>query len=112
MGRGSQVPPAPLPLIGGIGDLEPGVSVQHVRSVLDRRGFQPMGTYTEPFAPSSPPASVPRRFVSCTHKPDADPRIALAQRLRAEGWPVDVLDTGHFPMLTMPDRLTAILIEE
>ena len=49
VGHGQRVPPAPLDMIGGIGELEPGVSEQHVDSVLQRRGSHPMGTYTEPF---------------------------------------------------------------
>lgn len=112
VGRGTQVPPAPLHLVGGVGAIEPGVSEQHVESVLDRRGFHPIGTYTEPFpAPGGAPDR-PRRFVSCTHKPAADPLIMLAGRLREQGWQVDEIDTGHFVMLTMPTRLTQILLDE
>jgi hypothetical protein len=38
--------------------------------------------------------------------------MALAEQLRSAGWRVDELDTGHFVMLTMPARLTGILLEE
>lgn len=110
VGHGQRVPSAPLHMIGGVGDLEPGVTQQHVDSVLQRRGSHPMGTYTESFPQPSQPAYPPRVFVSCTQKPPDDPLIALADQLRAEGWPVTQLPAGHFPMVTMPTRLAGILM--
>jgi hypothetical protein len=49
-------------------------------------------------------------FISCTDKPDGDPLLALASRLRAQGWTVHQLATGHFAMVTMPQALTRLLL--
>ena len=111
-GDGQRIPPAPVEMVGGIGALEPGVRPEHVHAVLRRRGFQPMGTYTEPF-PSRPDAALlPAMFISCTDKPDGDPLLAVADRVLAQGWTVHQLATGHFAMVTMPQALTLLLAAE
>jgi pimeloyl-ACP methyl ester carboxylesterase len=111
-GGGRRIPPAPVEMVGGIGALEPGVARDHVEAVLARRGFQPIGTYTEPFPVRPNSASPTAAYVSCTDKPAGDPLIALAASLRARGWPVTELPTGHFAMLTMPAALARLLTEQ
>ena len=111
VGGGRRIPPAPVEMVGGVGTLEPGVDREHVDAVLARRGFHPIGTYTEPF-PARPESPIsPALFVSCTDKPPGDPLVALASGLRARGWPVSELPTGHFAMLTMPSALTELLTQ-
>ena len=109
VGGSRRIPPAPVEVVGGVGTLEPGVDREHVDAVLSRRGFHPIGTYTEPF-PARPEFPVPPAlFVSSTDKPPGDPLVALASGLRARGWPVSELPTGHFAMVTMPSALAELL---
>ena len=111
-GGGRRIPPAPVEMVGGIGAVEPGVARDHVEAILARRGFHPIGTYTEPF-PARPNSATPTAsYVSCTDKPAGDPLVALAASLRARGWPVAELPTGHFAMLTMPSALARLLTEQ
>lgn len=110
LGDGWRIPPAPIEMVGGIGALEPGVDPSHVDAVLSRRGPHPIGTYrevmSEPFRHS---AHVPREFPVCTDKPVGDPLVAQAAGLRAAGWDVHEIPTGHFAMLSMPAVVTAAL---
>jgi hypothetical protein len=111
MGGGRTIPPAPVEMLGGVGALEPGVEREHVEAVLARRGFHPIRTYTEPFPARPESSGPPALFVSCTDKPAGDPLGALASGLRARGWPVSELPTGHFAMLTMPSALAELLAQ-
>ena len=109
-GGGRRIPPAPIEVVGGLGQLEPGVDRSTVEQLLTRRGFQPLRSYTEPFPGSGSPGPRPL-FISCTDKPATDPLPVLARRLAEAGWDVRELPTGHFSMLTMPGALTEILVE-
>ena len=111
VGGGHRIPPAPVEMVGGVGALEPGVEREHVEAVLARRGFHPIGTYTEPFPARPESPGPPALFVSCTDKPAGDPLVGLASGLRARGWPVSELPTGHFAMLTMPSALAELLTQ-
>jgi pimeloyl-ACP methyl ester carboxylesterase len=109
-GDGWRVAPVPVTTVGGIGAREDGVDEQRVLAALARRGQQPIGTYRQVLAePFQHSAGVPRRYISCTDKPPGDPLVAMAAALRSAGWRVDELPTGHFAMLTMPERLAALL---
>jgi pimeloyl-ACP methyl ester carboxylesterase len=104
--------PAPIATVGGIGAMEPGVDESQVLTVLERRGPHPIGTYRQVFQePFQRSQAVPRRYISCTDKPSGDPLLMTAAFLRAAGWRVQDLPTGHFAMLTMPSRLAALLAE-
>lgn len=109
-GEGWKLPPLPLAAVGGTGALEDGVDAGTVDAVLRRRGVHPLGTYLEVAEGSwLPDESFPVRYVSCTDKPDGDPVRALGLRLQAEGRDVAEIATGHFAMVTMPRRLTALI---
>lgn len=109
-GDGWRIPPAPVEQLGGIGRREPGVDAEDVEARLALRGAQPIGTYRSiATAPTPAGAALPRRYVSCTDKPPGDPLVDLAARLRADGWTVQDIPTGHFAMLTMPTALAALL---
>jgi hypothetical protein len=58
-------------------------------------------------------AEVSRRYVICTGKPSPmqERLTARARELRESGCTVDELATGHFPMRSMPNALTAILLD-
>jgi len=110
-GCGRYVPPAPIEAVGGMGALEPGVQVEHVNDALQRRASHPLASYREAVPASvAEPVDVPRGFISCTDKPEGDLLLALASGLRASGWDVQDLPTGHFAMLTMPDGLVDCLV--
>jgi pimeloyl-ACP methyl ester carboxylesterase len=111
-GEGWKLPP--LDLVGGVGAVEPGVDAADIERILEeRRGSHPIGTYEEVFTrKGSPLERVARRYIVCTDKPPdvRDRSLALARQLREEGWRVDELPTGHFPMRSMPTALTSLLL--
>jgi pimeloyl-ACP methyl ester carboxylesterase len=113
-GDGWKLPPFPLERVGGIGPVESGVRFADVqRTLLERRGTHPIGSYEEPVTwDAASLAGVARRYVICTGKPPPmrEQLTARARELRESGWLVDELATGHFPMRSMPDALTAILL--
>ena len=113
-GEGWKLPPFPLELVGGIGAVEPGIDAAEIERVLaERRGSHPIGTYDEVFTPKgSSVGHVARHYIVCTDKPldGRDRALALARRLRDDGWRVDELPTGHFAMRIMPNALTSLLL--
>lgn len=113
-GEGWKLPPLDLALAGGIGAVEPGVDAAEIERVLEeRRGSHPIGTYEEAFKGNgSSVERVERHYIVCTDKPPdgRDRSLALARRLREDGWRVDELPTGHFPMRSMPNALTSLLL--
>ncbi len=113
-GDGWKLPPFPLERVGGIGAVESGVDFADVEHTLvERRGLHPIGSYEERVTwDAESLAEVSRRYVICTGKPSPmqERLTARARELRASGCTVDELPTGHFPMRSMPNALTAILL--
>jgi len=113
-GGGWKLPPMPVDGVGGIGSVESGIRVTDVERTLERRGTHPIGTYEERVGwDDSLLAGVSRRYIICTGKPSPmrERFEARVSELRDAGVTVDVLPTGHFPMLTMPNALTALLLK-
>ena len=104
-GEGWRIPPATVEMVGASCP-QPGVDPEHVDAVLARRGPHPIGTYARSWTPS--PARC-ADLLSCTDKAAGTQLLAQAATLRAAGWTVHDIPTGHFPMLSMPDALTALL---
>lgn len=78
-----------------------------------RQTPQPFGVYQDPLMfDAQRIASVPRTFIDCTDP--ALPTIAvMRQRVRSEsGWNVVEMRTGHDPMVSRPEELAKILLEE
>lgn len=78
-----------------------------------RQTPQPFGVYQDPLMfDAQRVASVPRTFIDCTDP--ALPTIAvMRQRVRSEpGWKVVEMRTGHDPMVSRPEELAKILLEE
>lgn len=78
-----------------------------------RQTPQPFGVYRDPLMfDAQRVASVPRTFIDCTDP--ALPTIAvMRQRVRSEpGWKVVEMRTGHDPMVSRPEDLAKILLEE
>ena len=113
-GDACKLPPFPLERVGGIGPVESGVDFTDVeRTLLERRGSHPIGSYEERVTwDATALAEVARRYVICTGKPSPmqERLTARARELRESGCTVDELPTGHFPMRSMPNALTAILV--
>jgi pimeloyl-ACP methyl ester carboxylesterase len=83
------------------------------RDWLHRRHVpHPFGMYREPLEYDAGRwARLPRWFIDCTEP--AWPNIA-AMRLRVReqpGWQVREMKTGHFPMVSRPQALVALLLE-
>jgi pimeloyl-ACP methyl ester carboxylesterase len=113
-GDGWKLPPFPLERVGGIGPVESGVDFADVEhTLLERRGSHPIGSYEERVTwDTASLAEVSRSYVICTGKPSPirERLSARARELRESGCKVDELPTGHFPMRSMPNALTAILL--
>jgi len=102
---------------GGISFPPPDASVFGLtgadRDWVNRRQTpQPLGVYQDPldFDPARL-AGVPRTFIDCT-APALATIAVMRQRVRSEpGWDVRELTTGHDPMVSAPEALSAILVE-
>jgi pimeloyl-ACP methyl ester carboxylesterase len=80
--------------------------------LLRRQVPHPFGMYRVPLDFDGEAwARTPRTFIDCTSP--AYPTIeASRQRVRAQpGWTVHELATGHCPMVSMPEKLTLLLLE-
>ncbi len=76
----------------------------------------PLQTFLQPFRlRNEAAASLPRTYIFCTEKSEMGIRgqgiIRSAGRAKSAGWPYHELPTGHHPMWTMPDELTALLLQ-
>ncbi|HET9609008.1 MAG TPA: alpha/beta hydrolase [Acidimicrobiales bacterium] len=82
-----------------------GLSDDHKAWLRARGVGQPLGCYTDP-APADLGAvdRLPRTYVACDGDP-GDPPIAPGTR----GWEVVTIATGHWPMITAPADLAAVL---
>lgn len=79
--------------------------------LLRRQVPHPFGMYRVPLPfDGARWAALPRLFVDCNRP--AYPTIdAMRVRVRQQpGWRIAELPTGHFPMVTMPAELTALLL--
>jgi hypothetical protein len=55
---------------------------------------------------------MPRTFIDC-HQPAFATIDVMRQRVRAEpGWNVVELATGHYPMLSAPEALSKLLLQQ
>jgi pimeloyl-ACP methyl ester carboxylesterase len=61
--------------------------------------------------PTDGASAVPRTYIACTAYPAAAAFGPFVDRARTEGWEVAELPTGHVPMVTMPQELSALLCE-
>jgi hypothetical protein len=55
-------------------------------------------------------ANLPHTYIHCTDKMGPDPFAAFAAQAAARGDRTQELSAGHFPMLTTPEELAALLI--
>ena len=78
-----------------------------------RQTPQPMALYQDPLHfDAARVASLPRTFIDC-HQPALATIDVMRQRVRAEpGWNVVELATGHYPMLSEPEALSQLLLQQ
>jgi len=75
---------------------------------------QPFKTFTETVALKNPvAAAIPATFILTVakgQKPEDDTFYYSAERARARGWPVHIMEATHFPMLLQPEATAALLM--
>jgi pimeloyl-ACP methyl ester carboxylesterase len=80
--------------------------------MLERQTEQPAAFYEQPAGYNFDTwSTLPRAFVECT-----SPATSAVDRTRSrisgiDDWTIRSLPTGHYPMVTMPEKLTAVLID-
>jgi pimeloyl-ACP methyl ester carboxylesterase len=89
------------------------------RDVMQRRAVaQPFATYTQPLRLKHEQVSYPRHVIFCSDGGFTvrQARTALASddpgmfgAFAGPGWEFDEIHTGHWPMLSQPEQLTALL---
>lgn len=85
---------------------EPDLSSGQVERLATRLAPHPARTIVEPVELSSPIADQPSTVIARAH---TEPHL---EKLRVQhGWDVRHLGAGHWPMLSVPDRLTDLLVE-
>jgi pimeloyl-ACP methyl ester carboxylesterase len=107
--NGWQVPPRDFdsdsdPLLAGL-------SKEHRAELTQRSTPHPFGTLTQPVHLTGSPVP-PRELVACTIPAEQVQLLIEAGNpffAGLAGAPVHVLPTGHWPMLSEPDRLAAVL---
>jgi pimeloyl-ACP methyl ester carboxylesterase len=98
--------PAPTAESFGVTDAE---DAARVDALLNPH---PLRTFQQPLPLRSPPGTdVPCSYVHCTTGPRAANFAPFARHAAEHGWRTHELPTGHDAMLTMPDRLAALLSE-
>lgn len=72
----------------------------------------PLRTWLTPIRCDDPQAlALPRTFIRCTEGMTADELVADEQCCVQQGWRYQCIGTGHDAMITMPEKLTEILLE-
>jgi pimeloyl-ACP methyl ester carboxylesterase len=106
-GNGWGFPPVPNPAEAFLGPNANTVDVNRINTLLTP---MPVATHSEKLlAPLGNARSLARTYISCKRFPNLDP---IKARVRTEpGWVYKELDTYHDCMLTMPNELSALLIE-
>jgi hypothetical protein len=105
------LPPIPL-AVYGVTDPET------VAWAEGRRTPHPLATLSQPVAVNNPQAArLPRSYIRCAQRQGlvaafgADPLAPFVERVRAEGWPLTEVDSGHDAMVIVPDQVAARLLE-
>ncbi|WP_367650242.1 alpha/beta fold hydrolase [Nocardioides sp. zg-1230] len=85
---------------------EPDLTSAHVQWLATKLLPHPARTISEPVELSSPIADQPSTVIARAH---TEPHLEKLQV--AHGWDVRHLEAGHWPMLSVPDRLADLLVE-
>jgi pimeloyl-ACP methyl ester carboxylesterase len=95
-------PPPPTAAIAE----EPDLTSDQVRWLGQRLVPHPARTVTEPVELSRPIADQPSTYIS-----QAPPDTHIETLRVDHGWDIRHLEAGHWPMLTVPDQLTDVLLQ-
>jgi pimeloyl-ACP methyl ester carboxylesterase len=96
----------PVPEAAGLAG-ERDLSAEHRRRLLERFVGHPGRTVSEPAVLSRPLAEQRSTYVACAFEVPDD----LADLCEGANWTLRTLDTGHWPMVSAPDQLVALLAE-
>ena len=93
------------PLPDDLGPLPVGLTPKDEAWLRAKATPQPLRTMAEPARLiSTAGAGIPRAFIHCTMDGSTLPEVVVE-----EGWPVHRIDTGHWPMISAPRELAAML---
>ncbi len=105
-----QLPPIPLAVYGVS---EPAT----VAWAEPRRTAHPLPTLSQPVQVNNPSAArLPHVYIRCTQRAGlvaafgADPLAPFVDRVRAAGWPILEVDSGHDAMVIVPDAVASHLL--
>lgn len=74
---------------------------------------QPFKTFTEPLVLRNPAlAKIPASYILTVdkgRKPEDDTFFRSAERAKARGWPVTIMEADHYPMLLQPEATADLL---
>lgn len=106
-----QLPPIPLAVYGVT---DPAT----VAWAEPRRTPHPLPTLSQPVTVKNPQAqSLPHIYIRCTQRAGlvaafgADPLAPFVERVRAEGWPLLEVDSGHDAMVIVPEQVAGHLLD-
>ncbi|GIH67774.1 alpha/beta fold hydrolase [Sphaerimonospora thailandensis] len=86
------------------------LSVRQARWLAERFVDHPGRTIAEPVVLTRPLSSLSATYVICAKEHFGGRVSADVSAMRAEpGWTFETLDTGHWPMISAPDRLVSLL---
>lgn len=97
-----------------------GMSDRDRKWMAENSDGQPIKTFTQPLRLTRPAGDVPRTYILCTSGRSFNglaefkqliSSVPLLKELRAPDWRFLELDTGHYPMFSMPTQLADLLIE-
>ncbi len=110
MREGWLIPPLPRTALGRIE--AGGLPADDIWRLVNRRGPQPLKTFTEPVRLTNPDApGLARSYIYCADKEREDAFTHFARRFAADPhWRTYEIMTDHYPMLTTPHELTDLLI--
>ncbi len=99
--------PVPSPSAFGVVDAEDAAWLRR------RLTPHPFGTYTSPLPIKGPPGNnLPRSYIACTN-PLYQPLEAVRRWVKAQpGWDCREIETAHDAMVTAPEELSRLLLEE
>jgi pimeloyl-ACP methyl ester carboxylesterase len=86
------------------------LSAEQIRWLMDRFAAHPGRTVAEPAVLRRPLAEQRATYIACTLEDDPLPDDVAALR-EAPNWTFRTLHSGHWPMVSAPDALVALLAE-
>ena len=114
-GEGWKIPVPPFDPDADPGNLA-GLSAQHLAAMRERGTPQPFGTATQTLTRPDPPPATPRTLIATTIplaavKAMGEQGHPVFSEMTGPGWTYRELPTGHWPMLSRPHELAALLTE-